>query len=113
MLASDLRSEFRWLSSGFLLMLFSGFGPTYFIALFAGQLKSELGIGAAHLGAIRAVVTAAVVLSTALAPGLVGILLDAGVALSMQLHAMAVYCLAAAAAVAVLLPRLDEVARGG
>lgn len=63
--------------------------------------------GAAHLGAIRAVVTAAVVLSTALAPGLVGILLDAGLALSTQLHAMVIYCLAAAAAMAVLLPRLS------
>ncbi|MEX0706325.1 MAG: MFS transporter [Woeseia sp.] len=44
MIPSDLRSEIRWLASGFLLMLFSGFGQTYYIALFAGQLKNDLSL---------------------------------------------------------------------
>ena len=48
------------------------------ISTVSGALWAEL-YGTRHLGAIRAPVTAAMVFSTALAPGLIGVLLDAGV----------------------------------
>lgn len=59
MFAPDLRSEMRWLSSGFLLMLYSGFGQTYFIALFAGQLKSDLAISDGEFGGLYTIGTLA------------------------------------------------------
>lgn len=74
-----------------------------------GALWPEL-YGTLHLGAIRAVVVAAVVLSTALAPGVIGVLLDLGVGLGVQLLAMALYGVAAAVWMALLVPRLDRVA---
>lgn len=57
--AGDFRSEFRWLSSGFLLMLYSGFGQTYFIAIFAGQLKAELAISNGEFGSLYTIGTLA------------------------------------------------------
>lgn len=65
---------------------------------------------AVRLGAIRALATAVVVFASALSPGLIGILLDAGVALDTQLLAMAAYCFLAALWMASLLPRLDRLA---
>lgn len=50
MLAHDLRTEFRWLAAGFLLTFCSGFGQTYFIAIFAGHLKSALAITDGQFG---------------------------------------------------------------
>ncbi len=182
MIPSDLRSEIRWLASGFLLMLFSGFGQTYYIALFAanfplfagahvvtalgagwlvdrfgsrrllpvyllplglailllaladtafvvpvsmaligftmgfagatsGALWAEL-YGTTHLGAIRSITIAVMVFATAVSPGLVGVLLDAGVGLEPQLIAMAAYCVAAALWMLALMPRLDRLAMG-
>jgi hypothetical protein len=69
--------------------------------------------GTLHLGAIRGLIVAVVVFSTALAPGAIGLLLDAGVALDSQLLAMALYCLAAAAWMIVLAPRLATYADAG
>jgi MFS family permease len=57
MIARDLRPEMRWLSVGFLLMLFSGFGQTYFIALFAGHLKAELLLTDGQFGSLYTVGT--------------------------------------------------------
>jgi MFS family permease len=57
MLASDLRSESRWLSSGFLLMLCSSFGQTYFIAIFAGHLKADLTLTDGQFGSLYALGT--------------------------------------------------------
>ncbi len=79
------------------------------VATAQGALWPEI-YGTLHLGAIRAVVVAAVVLSTALAPGVIGVLLDAGVPLESQLMAMAVYTLAAAAWLGLLTPRLRRLA---
>ncbi len=59
LLVSDLRSEARWLSSGFLLMFFSSFGQTYFIALFAGDLKAGLGLSDGQFGSLYTVGTVA------------------------------------------------------
>jgi len=50
------------------------------------------------------------VFSTALSPGLIGVLLDIGVPLEAQLLAMAAYCFLAALWMAVLLPRLHRLA---
>lgn len=80
-----------------------------FSAATSGALWAEL-YGTAHLGAIRSVVTAGVVVATAASPGLVGLLLDAGVPLDRQLLAMAAYCLAAAFWMLLLIPRLDRLA---
>ncbi|MEX2453178.1 MAG: MFS transporter [Rhodospirillaceae bacterium] len=77
-----------------------------------GALLAEL-YGTRHLGAIRAAVVAAMVFATALAPAVIGLLLDAGVPLAAQLGAMAVFCFAAAAWTAALIPRLDRLAAEG
>lgn len=54
-----LRTEAPWLASGFLLMFFSGFGQTYYIALFAGHLKSELFLTDGQFGGLYTVGTLA------------------------------------------------------
>jgi MFS family permease len=74
-----------------------------------GALWAEL-FGTRHLGAIRSVAVAAQVFSTALAPGLIGVLLDNGIHLETQYYVMAAYGLAAAACLALLGPRLDRLA---
>ena len=74
-----------------------------------GALWAEL-FGTRHLGAIRSIAVAAQVFSTALAPGLMGILLDRGVTLEAQYLAMVAYGLAAALCLALLRPRLERLA---
>ncbi len=59
MLAPDLRPELRWLSSGFLLTLCSGFGQTYFIALFTGHLKADLSMSDGDVGTLYMIGTLA------------------------------------------------------
>ncbi len=94
-----------------LLLVMSLYGVTMgCAAATSGALWAEL-YGITHLGAIRSVVTALVVVSTAVAPGLVGLLLDSGVLLESQLIALGAYSLAAALWVWWLVPRLDAVAR--
>lgn len=51
--------------------------------------------GTRHLGAVRSVVFAGMVFSSALGPGLTGALIDAGVGFERQLVVMGLYCLAA------------------
>jgi MFS family permease len=65
-----------------------------------GALWAEL-YGSAHLGAIRAMVQSAMVLVTAVAPVLVGVLLDAGLTMSLIAAALAGYALLASALAAV------------
>lgn len=74
-----------------------------------GALWAEL-FGTRHLGAIRSIAVGAQICATALAPGLIGILLDRGVYLESQYLAMAAYGLAAALCLALLGPRLDRLA---
>lgn len=74
-----------------------------------GALWAEL-YGTGHLGAIRSVATAAMVFASALSPGLIGVLLDAGVPLEAQFAAMAIYCLVAALWMGALVPRLNRLA---
>jgi MFS family permease len=59
MLAPDLRSETRWLSCGFVLMFWSSFGQTFYIALFAGHLKADLGLSDGQFGSLYAIGTLA------------------------------------------------------
>ncbi|MDZ7643564.1 MAG: MFS transporter [Woeseiaceae bacterium] len=75
-----------------------------------GALWAEL-YGVGHLGAIRSVSTALVVFASALSPGLVGILMDAGIALERQILVMAIYCFAAAAWTVILRRSMERVAR--
>ncbi|WP_191621247.1 MFS transporter [Marinihelvus fidelis] len=93
-----------------LLVVMALFGVTMGCAsATSGALWAEL-YGITHLGSIRAVVTALVVISTAVAPGLVGLLLDAGVALELQLLAMGGYSLLMAGWAVWLVPRLGAIA---
>ena len=60
----------------------------------SGSIWPEL-YGVTHLGAIRALMAAVMVFGTALAPGIVGWLLDIGVSMETQLLFMAAYTVAA------------------
>jgi len=59
---------------------------------------------------VVSMITAAVVLSTALAPGLAGLLLDAAIGFGTQLLGMSAYCFASALWMMALIPRLDRLA---
>lgn len=74
-----------------------------------GAIWAEL-YGTRHLGAIRALAVAGLVFASALSPGLIGLLMDAGVTLTSQLSAMAAYCFLAALWMACLIPRLNRLA---
>lgn len=68
-----------------------GFSSTLF-----GALWPEI-YGTLHLGGIRAITVALMVLSSALGPGVSGILIDAGIAYPKQIFVMGLWCLAASA----------------
>jgi sugar phosphate permease len=57
-----------------------------------GALWVEL-YGTAHIGSIRALVTAALVAASALGPGIAGLLIDRGAALPLQTFGYAGYCI--------------------
>ncbi len=69
--------------------------------LTAGMMATFFGVfwaevyGTRHLGAIRSLATALMVLSTALSPVVMGVLIDWDIALETQTLACAIYCLAA------------------
>ncbi|MGZ0189544.1 MAG: MFS transporter, partial [Alphaproteobacteria bacterium] len=70
-----------------------------------GALWAEL-YGTEHLGAIRSLSVALLVLSTAIAPGLMGLLIDSGLGLEPQLAILSVYVFACAIVFAAMLPSL-------
>lgn len=85
-------------------------GPTWMLFVFMVLLGVSYGMsstlfgavwpevyGAEHLGAVRSVIVAAMVLATAIGPGLTGTLIDAGVPLPAQLAMMGGYCVVAMA----------------
>ncbi|MEM8573876.1 MAG: MFS transporter [Pseudomonadota bacterium] len=72
-----------------------------------GALWAEM-YGTDHLGAIRSVATVLMVAATAIAPGVVGWLLDQGINLDWQLAAMAGYTLACALWFALLRPMISS-----
>jgi len=82
----------------------------------AGMASSMLGAiwaelyGTKHIGAIRALAMAQMVFATALAPGIMGLLIDAGVHLETQFAVMAVYTLAVSGYFIVLQPSLRATA---
>ena len=51
---SFLRTQWSFLLFGFLLAFFSSPGQTFFISLFSGQVRDELGLGHGEFGAIYA-----------------------------------------------------------
>lgn len=81
------------------------FGISYGLtSTMLGALWPEI-YGIAHLGAIRSLVISAMVLSTAIGPGLTGALIDRGVDLPEQLWWMAAWCVAATFALIVAARR--------
>lgn len=76
-----------------------------------GALWAEL-FGTRHLGSIRSVAFAGQVLASALAPGLIGMLLDVDVAIESQYFGLAAYALASALWLWLLVPRLNRIADG-
>lgn len=71
-----------------------------FTSTLLGALWPEV-YGTRHLGSIRAVIVSAMVLATALGPGISGLLIDRGIDLPAQLLVMAVWCLLASLLLAV------------
>ncbi|WP_127904000.1 MFS transporter [Solirhodobacter olei] len=72
----------------FMLLLGVSFG---FTGTLMGALWPEV-YGLANLGGIRSIIVAAMVLSTAIGPGVSGVLIDRGVPLPTQMLGMAVWC---------------------
>jgi MFS family permease len=54
-----LRANAPWLAAGFLMTLVSSFGQTFFIAVFAGEIRAEFGLSHGDWGAVYAGATAA------------------------------------------------------
>lgn len=54
-----LRLNAPWLAAGSLLMLCSSFGQTFFISVFAGEIRAEFGLSNGEWGAIYSLATAA------------------------------------------------------
>ena len=75
----------------FMLLLGISFG---FTSTLTGALWPEV-YGLENLGGIRAIIVAAMVLSTAMGPGITGVLIDLGVSLPTQMFGMAVWCVVA------------------
>ncbi len=72
-----------------------------------GALWAEI-YGTAHLGAIRALAVALLVLATAISPGAMGWLIDRGVSLDLQLQILSAYTMACTLGFTLLLPRLKR-----
>jgi len=51
----------RWIGGGFLLTFFSSFGQTFFIALSAGDIRSEYGLSHGGFGTLYMVATLATI----------------------------------------------------
>jgi len=76
-----------------------------------GAMWAEL-YGTRHLGSIRALSVAAMVFSSALGPGLTGILIDFGVGFEAQCVVMGLYCLSMSPVIVWLMRREDAVGAG-
>ncbi len=77
-----------------------------------GALWPEI-YGTKHLGAVRSMITGAMVFSTAVGPGLSGWLIDTGVSFDIQIVALALFALTAAALVAPVGRHVIARARAG
>lgn len=86
-------------------------GVSYgFSSTIEGAMWPEL-YGTRHLGAIRSMIVAAMVLATAIGPGITGILIDFGIGLPVQFAAMGVYSLCAALSMWLVARRMRSHAR--
>lgn len=54
-----LRTNFRWLAAGFLMMFMSSFGQTFFISLFSGEIRGALDLTHGEFGTIYGIATLA------------------------------------------------------
>ena len=54
-----IRENARWLAAGALLTFISSFGQTYFISIFAGEIKAEFGLSDGDWGTLYALGTMA------------------------------------------------------
>ena len=92
-----LRDNAAWLGAGGLMMFGSSFGQTYFISLFAGEIRAEFGLSHGDWGTIYAVGTMA---SAALMLTIGGVAdgYRARALVTVNLAAFAVLCLALASA---------------
>lgn len=54
-----LRANAAWLSAGFLLTFTSSFGQTFFISLFAGQIRADFGLSNGQWGGLYTLATSA------------------------------------------------------
>ena len=101
--------EAQWAAFVFMALLGVSYG---FSTTLFGALWPEI-YGTAHLGSIRSMIVAMMVVATAVGPGLTGWLIDLGVPLPRQTLVMGVWCLAGAVAMAfasrALLARNDTV----
>ncbi|MEM6818846.1 MAG: MFS transporter [Pseudomonadota bacterium] len=77
-----------------------------------GALWPEV-YGTEHLGAIRSLVMAAMVFSTAAGPGVTGTFIDLGVPLPSQMYGMAVYCILVSAVLALAAAQLSRRSKRG
>ncbi len=79
-----------WAAFGFMALF--GVSNGYSLAIY-GTLWPEV-YGIRHLGAIRAMLAAAIAFTGALAPGVMGVLIDLGVPMAWQIVAMSLACIA-------------------
>jgi MFS family permease len=86
--------EAQW--GAFVIMALVGVSYGITSTLF-GALWPEI-YGTRHLGSVRAAIVAMMVFSTAMGPGITGLLIDMGIDLPTQMHVMGVYCLLACGA---------------
>ena len=101
-LIADARGIFAFMA---LMGISYGFSSTLF-----GALWPEI-YGTAHLGGIRAIMVALMVLSSALGPGISGLMIDAGISYLKQIFAMGIWCLAASAVLLFVARKLTNRAR--
>lgn len=80
-------------------------------ATIMGAIWPEL-FGTEYLGEVRALAFSAMVASSAASPVLIGLLIDFGIPIQLQLAAMGVYALLASALMALIQPRLSAIAEG-
>jgi MFS family permease len=92
----------RWLMAGALLMFLSSFGQTFFIAVFAGDIRAEFGLSHGAWGAIFASGTAASAAVMIWAGGLAD-RMSPGPLAAVSLGLLAAACIAMAANTSILL----------
>ena len=94
-LTAFLRDNAPWLSAGVLLTFLSGFGQTYFISIFAGEIRSEFGLSHGEWGGIYSLGTTASAIVMVWAGGLTDRFRARGLG-AVTLLALALACVAMA-----------------